>query len=118
MTFAGLSLAVLLLASCAARAGSGSVGTASPASADPSATTAAGLVDIGAGLQGPAGLSATVEAAGIVNVAALAVDATGRIWAGTAAFGDVATDAIWLIPSAGASPVRVIDGPHTVLGIA
>ena len=118
MRFAGLSLAVLLLASCAARAGSGSVGTASPASADPSATTAAGMVDIGAGLQGPAGLSATVEAAGIVNVAALAVDATGRIWAGTAAFGDVGTDAIWLIRSAGASPVRVIDSLHTVLGIA
>ena len=117
MRFAALSLAVLLLASCTALAGTGSLGSASPSSADPSANTAAGLVDIGAGLQGPDGLRATVTATGIVNVASLAVDAEGRIWAGTAAFTDAGTDAIWLIPSAGADPVRVIDGLHTVLGI-
>ena len=117
MRFAALSLAVLLLASCAVWAGGVSVGSASPSSADPSASAVAGLVDIGAGLQGHDGLRATVEATGVVNVASLAVDAQHRIWAGTAAFTDAGTDAIWLIPSAGADPVRMIDGLHTVLGI-
>ena len=112
-----LSLAMLVLAGCAARAATGPDGPTPPASAEPNAISGSGLVDIGAGLQGPAGLRATVEATGIVNVAALAVDAQGRIWAGTAAFTDVGTDGIWLIPSAGGDPVRVIDGLHTVLGI-
>jgi glucose/arabinose dehydrogenase len=117
MRIPALSLALLVLAGCAAGAGSGSVGSAPPASADPSASAAAGLVDIGAGLQGPGGLRATVEATGIVNVASLAVDAMHRIWVGTAGFTDAGTDAIWLIQSAGSDPVRVVDGLHTVLGI-
>jgi glucose/arabinose dehydrogenase len=117
MWIPALSLALLVLAGCAGRAGSGSVGSAPPASAEPSATSASGLVDIGAGLQGPAGLAATVVATGLPNVASLAVDPNGRIWAGTAAFDDAGTDMICVI-AAGSAPVKVIGGLHTVLGLA
>jgi glucose/arabinose dehydrogenase len=107
---------MLVLAGCSPRAGTGSVGPASPASVDPSAITVAGLVDIGAGLQGPAGLAASVVATGLPNVASLAIDAAGRIWAGTAAFDDTGTDAIYVI-AAGSVPVKVLGGLHTVLGL-
>jgi len=107
---------MLVFAGCAARAGTGPVGPAPPASAHPSATTLAGLVDIGAGLQGPAGLAASVVATGLPNVASLAVDGKARIWAGTAAFDDAGTDAIYVI-AAGSVPVKVLGGLHTVLGL-
>ena len=118
MRFGALTLAALLLAGCAAPAGAISVATsASPASPDSAATTVPGLVDIGAGLQGPAGLVATVIATGLPNVASLAIDATGRIWAGTAAFDDAGTDAIYVI-AGGAAPLKVVSAMHTVLGLA
>jgi glucose/arabinose dehydrogenase len=72
---------------------------------------------MGAGLKGPAGLSASVYATGIVNVASLAFDSQGRLWAGTAAFEDTGTDAIYVVPSEGAEPVAVATGLHTVLGL-
>jgi glucose/arabinose dehydrogenase len=118
MRFAALSLAVLLLAGCAAQAGEAPVGSGASADNSPStsATASVGLVDIGAGLQGPAGLAATVVATGLPNVASLAVDPAGRIWAGTAAFDDAGTDAIFVV-AAGSAPVKVIGGLHTVLGL-
>jgi len=116
MRFGALSLAALLLAGCAARAADPLASSASEASSQPSATATTGLVDIGAGLQGRPGLRATVEATGIVNVASLAIDPAGRIWAGTAAFDDAGTDAIYVI-AAGATPVKVLGGLHTVLGL-
>ena len=76
------------------------------------------LVDIGAGLQGPAGLAATVYATGLANVSAFAFDGDGRLWAATAAFEDADTDAVYLVPAAGATPTRVIDDVHTPLGLA
>jgi len=116
MRFAALSLAVLIVAGCTASTADAPAGSGSTASDQPSASAVDGLVDIGAGLQGPAGLHATVAATGIVNVASLAVDATGRVWAGTAAFDDAGTDAIYMI-LAGAAPVNVIGNLHTVLGL-
>lgn len=97
------------------------VGCAAPSSATPSAARSAAatdaLVDIGAGIQGPAGLAATVVAAGLPNVAALAVDDEGRIWAGTAAFDDAGTDTISVVATAGSVPRTVVRGLHTVLGL-
>jgi glucose/arabinose dehydrogenase len=82
-----------------------------------SASASSGLVDIGVGLQGPAGLTASRFATGIPNAAALAFDASGGLWVGTAAFTDTGTDAIYYVASEGATPVEVVSGQHTVLGL-
>lgn len=79
--------------------------------------TADGLVAIGAGLRGPSGLVASVDATGMANVAALAFDGEGRLWAATADFEDKGADAVYVIPAAGAAPVKVIDHLHTALGL-
>jgi hypothetical protein len=71
-----LALAVTVVAACS------TVGAASEASSAPA------LVDIGAGLSGPSGLTATIYNSGVTNVAALAFDAHGRLWAATAAYSD------------------------------
>ena len=72
---------------------------------------------IGAGLQGPSGLSASVAAEGLTDVAALAVDGEGRLWAATAAFADDGGDGVWLVAAAGSPPQRVIADVHTPLGL-
>ncbi len=96
-----------LASSASASSGSASSGFASP---DPS------LVDIGAGLSGRTGLAATVYVAGPANVAAFAFDATGRLWVATAAYTDSGVDAVYLVPGAGTTPVKIVSGLHTVLG--
>ena len=110
--FAWLMAAALLVASCSGGAGSSPTGDATP-----TATTATTLVDIGAGLQGPAGLTAGVYATGLANVSALALDGLGRLWIATAAFEDAGSDAVYLVPSAGATPISVIADLHTPLGL-
>ena len=84
-----ISAAVLSVALVAGCAGAAAAPTAS-------------LVDIGAGLQGPAGLAATTYATGLANVAAVAFDDDDRLWAATASFTDDGTDAVYLVPP----PVR------------
>jgi hypothetical protein len=54
-----------------------------------------------------------VEATGLAHVSALAFDSEGRLWAATAAYSDDGTDAVYLIPSSGATPVKVITPQHT-----
>jgi glucose/arabinose dehydrogenase len=93
------------------------------ASSAPDATTApssgpASLVDIGAGLQGPAGLTATVIATGLPNAAAVAYDADGRLWVATAAFSDDGSDAVYLVESPGVTPRAIVTDIHTPLGLA
>ena len=56
------------------------------------AASSDGLVDIGAGLWGQAGLSATEYASGVPNVAAMAFDDAGRLWLAPAAFQDSGDD--------------------------
>jgi glucose/arabinose dehydrogenase len=80
-------------------------------------TTAPGRVSIGQGLQGPAGLKATVYATGLRNVSAFALDARGRLWATTSAATNHAEDGVYLIPHAGAAPVEVISGVKGPLGL-
>jgi len=75
------------------------------------------LTDIGAGLQGPAGLAATVYGRAPKAVAAIAFDAEGRLWVSTAAYDDTGTDGVYLFHGRGAAPVRVIAGLHTPLGL-
>jgi glucose/arabinose dehydrogenase len=84
-------------------------------SGDPASTAA--RVDIGQGLQGPAGLEATLFATGLRNVSAFAFDARGRLWATTSAAADHRRDGVYLIGRAGAKPVKVIAGVEGPLGL-
>ena len=76
------------------------------------------LVDVGAGLQGPSGLKATVYAPGPTKQAAYALDDAGRLWVATADYTDSGSDGVFVIAGAGADPVPVITGLHTTLGLA
>jgi glucose/arabinose dehydrogenase len=83
-------------------------------------TTAAAsgtLVDIGAGLQGPAGLHATVYAQGLASVAAIAVDDRGRLWIATADYTDSGKDGLYLVAASSAVPVEIEAGLHSPLGL-
>jgi len=93
----------LLLASC----GGGSA----------SSSSNAGLVDIGAGLEGVAGLQATIYAGGLTHAAAFAVDAQGRLWVATADYSDRGKDGVYLVAATGATPVEIVSGLHTPLGL-
>ena len=99
----------LLLALVVAGCGAG-------AAAVPAST--ATLTDIGAGLQGPAGLVATAYATGLANVSAFSFDADGRLWAATAGYDDDGTDAVYLVV-VGRAPRRPGSSPivHTPLGL-
>jgi glucose/arabinose dehydrogenase len=88
--------------------------TSTTASADPSSST---LTAIGAGLRGPAGLSATAYATGLTNVSAFAFDPDGHLWAATAAYDDAGTDAVYEVTTDGVTPMKVIADLHTPLGL-
>ena len=104
MRIIAAALSVALVAGCAGAA-------AAPASETPALTA------IGAGLQGPTGLTASVYATGLANVAAFAFDTDGRLWAATASFADDGTDAVYLVTTAGATPLKVVADVHTPLGL-
>lgn len=75
------------------------------------------LVAIGAGLDGPAGLSATVYARGLPRVAAFAFDPQGRLWVATADLTDTGKDGLYVVAHAGAAPLEVVPRLHTPLGL-
>ena len=79
--------------------------------------TSEGLVPIGAGLEGPAGSTASVYAEGLEHASAFAFDTDGRLWIATAAYEDEGDDAVYVVPAAGATPVKVITDVHTPLGL-
>ena len=87
------------------------------AGAETPSPTSEGLVPIGAGLEGPAGSTASVYAEGLTHVAAFAFDTDGRLWVATAAYEDEGDDAVYVVPAAGATPVKVITDVHTPLGL-
>ena len=78
-------------------------------------TTAVG--DIGQGLHGPSGLSATAYATGLTHISAIAFDGDGRLWAATADYSDAGGDAVYVVTAQGSTPTKVIDGLHTPLGL-
>jgi glucose/arabinose dehydrogenase len=100
----------VLAAALTALAGCGS-------SARPSSSPNAALVSIGAGLKGPSGLEATVYAHGLGTLSALALDRRGRVWATTSGAEDHADDGVYLIPAAGATPVKMVSGLKGPLGL-
>jgi glucose/arabinose dehydrogenase len=85
--------------------------------ATPDGTGSSGLVAIGAGLSGPPGLRAATLATGLPNVAALALDPEGRLWATTAAYSPGAADGVYVIERPGAPPAKVLAGLRTPLGL-
>jgi glucose/arabinose dehydrogenase len=102
-------LLLALLAGAACGCGSGSP---TPTAAPP------GLVPIGAGVRGPAGLHATVYATGLQHVSALALDAQGRVWATTSAAAGHAHDGVFLVQRTGARPRRMVSSIRGPLGLA
>src|SRR5207253_7530828 len=103
-----LLLAVLAGAAFAA-AGCGSGGSSAPAHA---------LVQIGAGLSGPAGLKASVYATGLQTASAFAVDSRGRLWVATSAATKHTKDGVYLVATPGATPVKVVAGLKGPLGLS
>ena len=77
----------------------------------------AGLVAIGAGLKGPAGLKASVYATGLPTASAFALDSRGRLWVATSAPADHSKDGVYVIARAGARPQKVITGVRGPLGL-
>jgi glucose/arabinose dehydrogenase len=75
------------------------------------------LVDIGAGLNGPAGLRATVYTKGLTSVSALAFDSIYRLWITTADFEDEGRDALYVATEVGATPTKVVSALHTPMGL-
>jgi glucose/arabinose dehydrogenase len=98
-----LVTSVLLAASCGGGAGA--------------ASTDGALGDIGMGIQGPAGLEATVVAEGLVHVSALAYDADGRLWVATADAQAQGDDGVYVVAADGATPVEVVAGVVTPMGL-
>jgi glucose/arabinose dehydrogenase len=97
------ALAIVLVAAC---------GSAPGASSPTPART-----NIGDGLEGPAGLTASTYATGLSHAAALAFDPEGRLWVATAAFTYDGTDGVYVVDHAGAAPIEVIPGLRTPLGL-
>jgi glucose/arabinose dehydrogenase len=62
-------------------------------------------------------MTAAVYATGLTNASAFAIDPEGRLWVATAGYSDKGTDAVYLVPSSGATPEKVIDGVSTPLGL-
>jgi glucose/arabinose dehydrogenase len=75
------------------------------------------LVDIGAGLRGPDGLTATVYARGLGHAAAFAFDARGRLWVATSGATTHATDGVDVVARRGAKPATVVSGIRGPLGL-
>jgi len=103
-----------LLRSIGAAAAVAVVVTACGGKAHPTGT---GLVSIGEGLHGPAGLHATVYARGITHVSAFAFDRSGRLWATASGANGHAGDGVFVVSHRGARPVKVVAGPKGPLGL-
>ena len=56
-------------------------------------------------------------ATGLKNASAFAFDADGQLWAATASYDDTGTDHVYLITKEGATPIKVLSGLHTPLGL-
>jgi len=76
-----------------------------------------GLVSIGAGIEGPAGLKATVYAKGPATLAALAFDRYGRTWLAAAGLETHTRDGVYLIAKPGGRAVKVVSGLNDPLGL-
>jgi glucose/arabinose dehydrogenase len=75
------------------------------------------LVQIGAGVRGPAALRATVYAKGPPTLAALTFDPQGRLWLAAAGLESHPRDGVYVIAKSGGTAVKVISGLDDPLGL-
>lgn len=116
----GWLVAIVIAAGCSVSAADTPSPPASPvatAVAPGAASDDDDLESIGAGLTGPAGLVGSVFASGATHVSAFAFDSDGRLWFATADYTDSGQDGLYLVTAAGATPVEVVSGLHTPLGL-
>jgi len=99
-----LAGSLLLLVGCGSSAGKARLGQT--------------LVPIGAGLQGVAGLRATVYARGPATTAGFAFDQRGRLWLTAAGLETHTHDGVYMVPKKGARALKVIGALDNPLGIA
>ncbi|HWY89787.1 MAG TPA: hypothetical protein VNY31_03875 [Solirubrobacteraceae bacterium] len=110
----GVGVGVLALAlSLLALPGCGSVGKSLPYESH----TTPELVAVGAGLQGPPDLRATVYAQGPPTVAAFAFDHDGRLWSTAAGLETHTYDGVYLTGQAGAHAQKIVSGLNDPLGL-
>lgn len=100
-----LVLSLLALAACAS--------TRSPTKSHASA----GLAPIGAGLNGPSGLQASIYARGPRTLAAFTFDEQGRLWLTAAGLETHAEDGVYVISTPGGPARKVISGLDDPLGL-
>jgi glucose/arabinose dehydrogenase len=93
-----LALAALPLAGC---------GSSSPTALRP----------IGAAVNGPAGLRASIYSSGVPTAAGLALDPQGRLWVAAAGLSTHAADGVYVVARAGDPARRVITGLKDPLGL-
>jgi glucose/arabinose dehydrogenase len=75
-------------------------------------------VSIGAGLEGPAGLRASVYAKGPATLATVVLDRQGRLWLAAAGLETHTEDGVYEIAKPGAPAVKVISGLSDPIGLA
>ncbi len=78
----------------------------------------AGLVAIGDGLKGPAGLKASTYGQGPATVAGAAFDPRGRLWLTAAGLSAHTYDGVYVIARPGDHAVKVVSGVKDPLGVA
>jgi glucose/arabinose dehydrogenase len=100
-----LALALLSLAGC---------GGARPAAESHPSTR---LVPIGAGLDGPSGLRASIYARGPRTLAAFTFDRRGRLWLTAAGLEAHGEDGVYVITTPGGTARRVVSGLDDPLGL-
>jgi glucose/arabinose dehydrogenase len=98
----GAALVAALVALLAIGCGTGSSGSLAP---------------IGAGLNGPAGLEATVYTTGLKHASAFAFDRRGRPWIATSGATSHSADALYLVRRRGSHPVEVVSALRAPLGL-
>jgi glucose/arabinose dehydrogenase len=103
-----LVLALTALAGC---------GSSASSTTNSHATPKARLVPIGAGLDGPAGLHASIYAQGPPTVAAFAFDAHGRLWLTAAGLESHTHDGVYVITEPGGDARRVVSELDDPLGL-
>jgi glucose/arabinose dehydrogenase len=102
-----LALSLLTLAGC---------GSSTHAATTTSHPTTA-LVPIGASLDGPSGLHASIYARGPRTLASLAFDPHGRLWLAAAGLETHTEDGVYLVSQPGGTAQRVVSGLDDPLGL-
>jgi hypothetical protein len=80
--------------------------------------SALALVPVGAGINGPQGVTSSVYAIGLPQAAAFALDTRGRLWVASSGLREHKRDGVYVVERAGARAVKVVSGVTAPLGLA